>query len=256
MTGHRDTPAEITIDESGSSINGDMANNDPPTNSPQEEEDDSEDPDEYSVEAIRSKRKNKETGVDEYLIKWVGYPESDNTWEPLENLKCPDLIAKFNEQEANKKRRKKAERTASSSASTQAKKRPRRDAASNASTQGSEDTTNDDANSLFLEDDDDDIESSTRKTSQSSRNNQQSTNDQVALKGFQRGLPIEEIISAGVGDDNTLYFFVKWQGRTEIDMVEVEELEKNGSYELCRWYRDRLAWDQKYHPNHSSTAFN
>ncbi|RID68631.1 hypothetical protein BRARA_C00778 [Brassica rapa] len=38
----------------------------------------------YEVEAIRHKRVHK--GEVQYLIKWKGWPETDNTWEPLENL--------------------------------------------------------------------------------------------------------------------------------------------------------------------------
>lgn len=36
---------------------------------------------EYEIEAIRDHR-GRPNGSIEYLIKWKGYPESDNTWEP------------------------------------------------------------------------------------------------------------------------------------------------------------------------------
>ena len=38
----------------------------------------------------------------EYLVKWRGYDDGDNTWEPLENLECFALIHKF-ERENQKK---------------------------------------------------------------------------------------------------------------------------------------------------------
>lgn len=32
-----------------------------------------------------------------YLVKWKGYPESSNTWEPRKNLKCRKLMTQFHE---------------------------------------------------------------------------------------------------------------------------------------------------------------
>ena len=49
--------------------------------------------DEFEVEKICDKRLKK--GIIEYYIKWKGFPESDNTWEPVGNLSCKDKIEAF-----------------------------------------------------------------------------------------------------------------------------------------------------------------
>ncbi|CAN1246218.1 Chromo domain-containing protein LHP1 [Linum grandiflorum] len=50
----------------------------------------------YEMEAIRQKRSRK--GQIQYLIKWRGWPEAANTWEPKENLmSCSDVIEAFEE---------------------------------------------------------------------------------------------------------------------------------------------------------------
>ncbi|XP_051144979.1 chromo domain protein LHP1-like [Andrographis paniculata] len=50
----------------------------------------------YEIEAVRRKRVRK--GKVQYLIKWRGWSEAENTWEPVENLlQCSDFIEAFEE---------------------------------------------------------------------------------------------------------------------------------------------------------------
>lgn len=44
----------------------------------------------------------------QYLIKWEGYAEADNTWEPAENLECDELVKEF---EKNRKLKEKGRST-------------------------------------------------------------------------------------------------------------------------------------------------
>ena len=47
----------------------------------------------YEVEKIVNKRTNA-YGLVEYLVKWKGYPTSENTWEPKKHLKRLDYMIK------------------------------------------------------------------------------------------------------------------------------------------------------------------
>ncbi|XP_076940251.1 chromo domain protein LHP1-like [Bidens hawaiensis] len=58
----------------------------------------------YEIESVRKKRSRK--GKIQYLIKWRGWPEAANTWEPVENLmSCSDIIDAFEERMRSGKQR-------------------------------------------------------------------------------------------------------------------------------------------------------
>ena len=62
--------------------------------------------DEYEVERIVGRRTFQ--GKIHYLIKWFGYPPSQNTWEPEENLiNIAKMVDEFESKRAQKEARKK-----------------------------------------------------------------------------------------------------------------------------------------------------
>lgn len=62
---------------------------------------DSDDSEYYEIEAIRHKKKVGAKWM--YHVKWEGYPEDQNTWEPIDNLEnCRSILSDF-EREYNHK---------------------------------------------------------------------------------------------------------------------------------------------------------
>src|SRR5712672_1903346 len=50
---------------------------------------------EYEVEAVLNHRMFGRRRQVQYLIKWKGYPHSDNTWEPSENVHADELVSAY-----------------------------------------------------------------------------------------------------------------------------------------------------------------
>ena len=50
---------------------------------------------EYEVEAVVNHRRHGRRRQLQYLIKWKGYPSSDNTWEAAQDVHADDLVKKY-----------------------------------------------------------------------------------------------------------------------------------------------------------------
>ncbi|XP_068777725.1 chromobox protein homolog 5 isoform X2 [Struthio camelus] len=160
----------------------------------------SEDEEEYVVEKVLDRRVVK--GQVEYLLKWKGFSEEHNTWEPEKNLDCPELISEFmkkykkmKEGDANKTREKPESAKRKSGLPHAAE----------------------------------DIKAKKKRES----------ND--IARGFERGLEPEKIIGAtdSCGD---LMFLMKWKDTDEADLVLAKEANLKCPQIVIAFYEERLTW--------------
>lgn len=147
-----------------------------------------EEEEEYSVEKVIDKRIVK--GKTEYFLKWKGYSDSENTWEPVENLDCPELIQEFEENLKKKKEEK---------ASKESGKKRKEKSTPIAGSSSKE---------VKKEKDEDSRPAKVRKVEKES-----SDGDAPQVKGFDRNLEAEKIIGA-TDSSGELMFLIKWKGNS------------------------------------------
>jgi chromobox protein 1 len=174
---------------------------------------------EYVVERIVDKRKLKKRGV-EYLIKWKDWPESTNTWEPIENLNCPQMITDFEE-------RSRAQAKASASSSSRNKSRAVSGQGQSPSGRGT-----------------------ARRLPRRGHGHGQGDLELVSeaeegesKKGFSRGLEPREVVGC-CRHEGRLLFLIEWESRDQIrDLVTDSEVRSKCPQLLIKYYQKRITWN-------------
>lgn len=165
---------------------------------------------EYSVEKVLDKRIRN--GKVEYLLKWKGYSNEDNTWEPEENLDCPDLISEYETKRAESKKG----GSGSDTGSTGVKKEDRKRKSSAVSEE--------------------------KKGSSKKKH----TEEDNKPRGFERGLEPEKIIGA-TDSSGELMFLMKWKGTDEADLVPSSQANVKCPQIVIKFYEERLTWHTSSH---------
>lgn len=160
---------------------------------------------EFSVEKVLDRRMRG--GKVEYLLKWKGYSDEDNTWEPEENLDCPDLISHFEEQRKKKESAKKEEGT---------KKRK--------STTGSSNH-----------------EREAEKKAPPAKVKKTAPEEDNKPRGFDRNLEPEKVIGA-TDSSGELMFLMKWKNNDEADLVPARQANIKCPQVILKFYEERLTW--------------
>jgi len=234
-------------------------------------------PEEYVVEKVVDK-KILDDGSITYLIKWEGYPDNENTWEPKENITSKNLIAQFEKNLKSKEDQEKAneekeliseEKTLTTEESNVTGRRNKRksSAIENAPSETSDEKTNtkkENNRKKVLKQETIAEEDSTAKKVDNSRSRSSSkgkqpastnvsnvgmTNEEsVGVKGddnepsgFGRNLPPEEIVGATEMNGN-LTFLIKWKGSEEASLVPAKEANEKCPQLVIQFYEARLTW--------------
>ncbi|KAI9563568.1 putative chromobox protein like protein 1-like [Daphnia sinensis] len=169
------------------------------------------DEEEYIVEKILDRR--EKNGEVEYLLKWTGFSDEDNTWEPKRNLGCYDLIAAF-ERERNEKEKMKKKHT-----SIQEKEKH----------QGLNENH----------------ENKQDRLSQDKKAVKKKTKVQMPslLTGFDRNLEAEKILGATDDSPNgELLFLIKWKSSDDCDLVPASLANKLCPQVVIKFYEKNLYW--------------
>lgn len=160
---------------------------------------------EYVVESILDKRTYQ--GQVQYLLKWKGYSDEDNTWEPRENLDCDEMIDEF-------ERTYKAKGKAGPKSASRGGPKSRQSAPA-------------------------EKENGTAAGRKSGRSD--SGKEASGKSGFERGLDPHRILGA-TDSSGELMFLMKWKGTDEADLVPAREANVKCPQVVIKFYEERLTW--------------
>ncbi|EUB64111.1 Chromobox -like protein 5 [Echinococcus granulosus] len=223
-----------------------------------------ENPDEFTVEKVL--RVRIRNGKKEYFLKWKGYPDSENTWEPEENLDCPDLIKQFEDNAKKLAKPRPAGRPSSIASSDNGSVRdaeiPKHDSLPPSEQDSSKtgDTApkkrgrkrrnptsqESDANKTGDEHEEEEEEGEDEEEGEGSSPAKRQVLSELPsvggkVRGFERNLKVERIIGA-TESSGELMFLIKWQGIDIADLVPAKEANVKCPQAVIKFYEERLTW--------------
>ncbi|VDO06864.1 unnamed protein product [Rodentolepis nana] len=188
---------------------------------------------EYQVEKIIKVRIRG--GRKEYLLKWKGYSDEDNTWEPEENLDCPDLVKEFEESMLKE----------SSGLGRPSPITSRNSPRSKAGTSPEPSRKRARESEEYASD-----------PKRIADENSASKTPTKVVRGFARNLKPDRIIGA-TDSSGELMFLIKWKDSNEADLVPAREANVKCPQTVIRFYEERLTWhspESRYEPAHTTAV--
>ncbi|XP_030380555.1 heterochromatin protein 1 isoform X2 [Scaptodrosophila lebanonensis] len=180
-----------------------------------------EEEEEFAVEKILDRRVRK--GKVEYFLKWKGYADTENTWEPEGNLDCQDLIQQYELSRKDEEKGKEKKERPSSSAKTKESGRTSTSANAPGVKRKSEEPL------------------SVPKSKRTEVESDSSDMIPPGCTGFDRGLEAEKIL--GASDNNgRLTFLIQFKGVDQAEMVPSTIANVKIPQMVIRFYEERLSW--------------
>lgn len=177
-------------------------------------------------------------------MKWKGYGDDDNTWEPEDNLDCPDLIQAFEQARKSKEERKSGpssrKRKVSLDSDDSDKEKEKEKEKESKTEKKKEEKSSKKAKKDDKEKDkkeDNNKKDTTEKESKKSDKKK----EEKKLEGFERELEPERIIGAS-DTSGQLMFLMKWKGTDDADLVPAAEANKKCPQIVIKFYEERLTW--------------
>ncbi|XP_046847221.1 chromobox protein homolog 1-like [Xenia sp. Carnegie-2017] len=194
-----------------------------------------EEEEDYVVEKIVDER--VVDGKHEYFLKWKGYSSLDNTWEPAENLDCPDLLEEFKKSRdvapreiTSESRKRKAEESSSVISHERPLKTKVKKKKKTSSKSSKSDSLNGEGDKSTTENEIEVLPSNGQEVDQ--------------ISGFDRGLEADKILGA-TEVDKEIHFLVKWKGSDDADLVLAKECNLKCPQTVIKFYEDRVTWIQR-----------
>ncbi|MCI4374569.1 hypothetical protein PGIGA_G00007690 [Pangasianodon gigas] len=168
---------------------------------------------EFAVEKIIRRRVND--GKVEYYLKWKGFTDAENTWEPEDNLDCPELIEEFL-------------RNLAVSGETERKDNLALDPV----IQPKEEQTELDASTQHQQQSE--KEQTVCETGESADHNTETTNDQEP-----------ERIIGSTDRQGELMFLIKWHDTDDVALLSAREASVRWPKMVISFYEDKLSWHEE-----------
>ncbi|XP_051577466.1 chromobox protein homolog 3-like [Myxocyprinus asiaticus] len=168
---------------------------------------------EFAVDKIICRRVNE--GKVEYYLKWKGFTDAENTWEPEDNMDCPELIEEFL-------------RNLAVSGETEQEGCPSLDH----NVQPKQELTELDTDTAHQQSQEELIE----------RSNEEGGDHSLENPASQSSHPEPDCIIGSTDRQGELMFLIKWKNSDEVTLLSAREASQRWPQMVISFYEDKLTW--------------